>query len=275
MMPQRERHAGMFRFSCTGKYTGPEPQETLMRALCLFLFAFIAAPLSAADDPATLSVSAWADVDAEGRVSGLEFRSELPASIESIARNLFQPLTFEPATVGGQPVPSRTSLRTSLELSPDGAGGYVVKVVDLQQIGSSAASTPPPRYPADALFGGVGGKIWLELSIDAQGHVSADSIEVVEARFHRDRKSYKGRLAEQLVEAARTAALQWTFVQPQVAGVPVATRQRVPVTFTPPAKGRGKPYDYGDFESRPQSPRSMDADRTLAQLIAPETAARN
>jgi hypothetical protein len=65
----------MFRFSCIGKYTGPEPQETLMRALCLFLLASFAAPLSAADDPATLSVSAWADVDAEGRVSGLEFRS--------------------------------------------------------------------------------------------------------------------------------------------------------------------------------------------------------
>lgn len=248
-----------------------------MRLFRLFLYSFLAmpAPLAAAGGVSTLDVTARADVSAEGRVSGLEFSRKLPGSIESFARNLFQPLTFEPATADGQPVASRTSLRASLELTPDGAGGYVVKAVDLQQVGSQVESAQPPRYPFEAMRDRVGGQVWLELSIDPQGRVVPDSIEVVESRFHRNGRAYSGANAKRLEDASRAAAQQWTFIQPEVAGAPIATRQRVPVTFTPPASGREKPYDYGDFQRRPQLPRSTEASRHLAQLVAPDLTAKD
>jgi hypothetical protein len=244
-----------------------------MRALVLFLLTCVGSPLAVAEDTSRLTVSAWADVDAEGRVSGLEFKTDLPKSIEGVARGIFEPLRFEPATLGGEPAPSRTTLRTTLELTPDNSGGYVVKVVDLDQIGSYVVSTSPPQYPRDALRGRVGGKIWLEVSINAQGRVDVAQSKVFASRFHRGGKPYEGKYGQQLIDAAREAMAQWTFAQPEVAGVPIPTRLRLPITFGPPLSGRESPFDYGEFDRQSASPASGDADRQLASLILPDGAA--
>jgi hypothetical protein len=250
-----------------------------MRILILLLSVAFAAPVpaaSATEQPIVRTVEAWADVDADGRISRLEVDEGTPAPIRELAETSFATLSFEPATRGGQPAPSRTGLRARIEFTPDGAGGYVGKVLEVRQTGSRAASLSPPRYSGEAVQRGVGGILWLDISVRADGSVDAERLTVADARFHRKGKPYDGRLNQQLLKSALDTAATWTFRQPLVAGEPIATRQRVPVTFTPPGfEGAQRWRDaQGDFgSSSPSEAQSTQGDFRLARLLGAETGA--
>lgn len=238
-------------------------------------------PMAAAEPEAPVAlervVSAWASVDAEGRVAGLEFDAETPPQIAAVAEQAFMRLEFDPATRGNVPVSSRTAVSARLRFTPDGALGYATEVVETYQPGARTTHSVHPRYPFEAARNGVGGLIWLDLGINADGTVDPQQTRVVDARFHRDEKPYKGRKTMALLEnAAREAVAQWTFEQPRIDGVAIATRQRVQMKFTPPGFGPGQKagYDYGDFARRHQNtaPVAVDEGQRLAQLIKPGAA---
>jgi hypothetical protein len=253
-----------------------------MRNLCLALLALSGLPSVFAAEPKAPDalervVSAWASVDTEGRVSGLEFDAQTPAQIAAVAETAFMRLAFDPATRGGEPVSSRTAVSARLKFTPDGGLGYMTEVIEAYQPGARTILSVHPRYPAAAAREGVGGMIWLELRINADGTVDPQQTRVVDARFHRDAKAYKGHRTTALLEAAaREAVAQWTFEQPWVEGVAIATRQRVQLKFTPPGFGPGQnvDYDYGDFARRYQNavPVAVDDGQRLAQLIKPGAA---
>lgn len=251
-----------------------------MRTLVLLLSAAFAASsfgaVPAVEAPVVRNVEAWAEVDAAGRITRLDIDEETPAPVRDVAEATFRALEFEPATRGGEPVPSRTGLRTTLEFTPDGAGGYVTKVIEVLQTGSRAANLSPPRYSAEAVRSGVGGIIWLDIAVRPDGSVDAERLTVHASRFHRKGKPHDGRQGRKLIESVLAQAARWTFEQPRVAGQPIATRQRVPVTFTPPGFEGAERWrqEQGDFgRDTPSEAQSTQADFRLARLVDSDSAA--
>jgi hypothetical protein len=253
-----------------------------MRNLLLFLCAAIAAPCLAAgvpaDAPVVRTVEAWADVDEAGRVVRLDFDRGTPAPIRDLAEATFRALEFQPATRGGEPAPSRTGLRTKIEFTHDGAGGYVSKVLEIVQPGSRAANLSPPRYSVQAVRNGVGGIVWLDIVVRPDGRVDPERLSVHAARFHRRGKPHDGQLGRQLAESALQTAKDWTFHQPRVAGQPIATRQRVPVIFTPPGFDGAERWrqEQGEFgRDTPSEAQSTQGDYRLARLVESGAAAQD
>jgi hypothetical protein len=251
--------------------------EKRMRHLWLVLsvlwgFAPAASAGTGTDGVIVREVYAQASVGADGRVTALEFDAGTPAPIEGAAKPALLALAFEPATRGGDAVPSRTAVSARLRFTPDGAGGYVTEVVDVTQPLMRTHEWVHPRYPGEVARDSIGGIVWLEFEARPDGSVDPQRIRIMETRFHRDRKPYKGRLALQLIEAARVAAAQWRLFPHEVAGVAIATRHRLPMKFTPPGyggPGQRADYDYGDFgrQDRDLPPASLDDAQRLAVLL--------
>lgn len=84
-----------------------------------------------------------------------------------------------------------------------------------------AIETPPPDYPAELACDGVGGQANLLVSIGPDGTPADVRIE-------------KGTRVGALDAAAVAAVRTWKFKPATARGRPVATKIRVPVTFTPP-----------------------------------------
>ncbi|WP_386811147.1 energy transducer TonB [Lysobacter koreensis] len=84
-----------------------------------------------------------------------------------------------------------------------------------------AQDTPPPDYPLEVACAGVGGVVELHILLGANG--TPGDIRI-------------GRSSGQplLDAAAREGVRSWRFRAATRGGQPVATRMKIPVTFTPP-----------------------------------------
>jgi TonB family protein len=237
-----------------------------MRALCLAFLLLLAAPLAAEDKPVSMNVSVLVDVDAEGKVTGTEFRPGVHPSIQKLVRALVEPMRFEPAQVGDKPVSSRDALMCVLKLTPNGDGGYAVEVTDVRPAGSLPLTSTMPSYPPGALRDGVVGTVLLNLWIDERGRVDIKKTEVASSTFLRNGLPYDGLQARRLVEAALDAAAKWTFEQPHVDGAPVATRQLLPIRFSAPGPMN---FQYGGLKTDPSDPYAANPGQSLGRLIRP------
>lgn len=237
-----------------------------MRALCLAFLLLLAAPLAAEDKPVSMNVSVSVDVDAEGRVTGTEFRPGLHPSIQKLVRALVEPMRFEPARVGDKSVSSRSALMCVLELTPDGAGGYAVEVTDISQAGSLPLTSFRPSYPTGALRDGVGGTVLVDMWVDERGRVDIGRSKAVPSNFQRDGKPYTGVQVQKLVKAALDAAAKWTFEPPQVDGAPIATRVLVPFQFR---ATNGASFEYGGLKTDPSDPYAANPGQSLGRMIRP------
>ena len=85
----------------------------------------------------------------------------------------------------------------------------------------TAQATPPPVYPPRLACAGIGGEVILRVSIGTEGKPT-------------DVFTEKGSGQSMLDAAAVTAVRGWQFKPATRGGQPVATKIRVPVTFTPP-----------------------------------------
>lgn len=83
-----------------------------------------------------------------------------------------------------------------------------------------AIAVPPPLYPKEAAKAGIGGTVTLIVSVAVDG--SASDVRV-------EKPSPDPRLDAMAVQQART----WRFTPKIKDGKPIASRVRVPVTFTP------------------------------------------
>jgi protein TonB len=80
-------------------------------------------------------------------------------------------------------------------------------------------SNPAPRYPAEALTGGVQGVVLLRVRVGADGRVVSAGV-------------YRSSGVAALDEAALDAIRRWRFTPARRRGVPVAREVAVPVRFT-------------------------------------------
>lgn len=196
-------------------------------AIGLFAAAFAGPSSATAESEQSRSYRAAADITiaADGGVSALDWHSsdtlsesEL-AELESVVRSW----KFQPGTFGGQPVETETTLHLSLD-GRERDDGRIGLVVDNAFTGPSLGSRKPPRYPAAGKRRGVSAKVRLKLSINAQGQAKAEVVDYVAS----DDSPVFRRL---FGEAAKAAALQWGVAPERVAGQPVASRWRIPITF--------------------------------------------
>lgn len=183
--------------------------------------------LTAADSPphsAELWLKARALIDADGRISALDWEEEGPGGrvviehIEPIVRGW----EFVPGMVAGEPASTQTtlSLRTRVSERPDAS--IDVRILEAST-GAATQAAVPPRYPTAALRAGASAEVVSEIDIAADGSISIAALHFEGSL----RISYK----RDFLKAAEAAIRQWTFRLEEVDGHPVATRMRVPITF--------------------------------------------
>lgn len=100
-----------------------------------------------------------------------------------------------------------------------------------------AVDTPPPDYPLEFACAGAGGEVVLVLELDDKG---------VPADVRLERSSRRAALDAAAIAAVRT----WRFQPATNRGVPVATKIRVPVKFTPPAMRPDRCFAFDEEQRR-------------------------
>jgi protein TonB len=184
-----------------------------------------AAPLHAADDPA-VPIFAVVDVelDAAGGILAIEPADDVAREIAGFLREQVARWRFEPATVRGQPVATRTAVTIRLEATGAQSGRQVeMRIVDAGT-GPRYRTNPAPRYPVAALERKDSGEVLLRVDFDRDGRVTDIAVERSAARKYFE-------------NAALAAVRDWTF-QPERAGdIGLPARVLVPVRFCI----RGKP----------------------------------
>lgn len=189
----------------------------------LFPFAFAAllaaAPAAAADQRAEpISAVVDVDLDASGKVVAIEPADAVASEMADFLRAQVSTWEFEPATLGGQPVPTRTSVGIRLEPTGERTGRQVeVRIVDAAT-GPRFQTNPAPRYPQAAFERRDTGAVLLRVDFDRDGRVTDAAVERSVGR-----KSFE--------TAALNAVRKWTFRPERVGDIGVAARVLVPIRF--------------------------------------------
>jgi outer membrane biosynthesis protein TonB len=233
----------------------------------LLIAALLCAGVATAKDPIERSFHARVQVSAEGAVEAAQAQEGLPAPVAAMVQEAAQKLAFTPATVDGEPVASKTTVWVRMRFEP-GEGDDLVSTV--LWVSQSNPFMQLPLYPSQAMRDGVGGRVWLELSVRPDGSVDMDESRAESVQLRRrdggeiTRQSHR----KALVEAALGAAATWQVFPEEVAGVPQATTVMVPVTFCAPVK---KGESCPTYEAREQQGRRFPAAGgvRLAQLATP------
>src|SRR6185312_16125740 len=119
--PSRLRHAGATRGAGAPAYRGGSSMRTAM--ICAGLLALACAWPARAADVREQGYSIGADVDAQGKVTALQFDDE-SAPVRKLLTAAVQQWQFVPAKRDGQPVPAHTFIRAKIRAIPDAQGEY-------------------------------------------------------------------------------------------------------------------------------------------------------
>lgn len=90
-------------------------------------------------------------------------------------------------------------------------------------ISAMPVETHPPGYPRQALLDCVGGLVEMVITVDADG--KPQEIDVMHAEP-----------GDVFVRSASAAVFKWRFKAPVNEGVPVPSRQRLPIEFNKPER---------------------------------------
>ena len=210
-----------------------------------FAFALIAAATIAAtaalprvaraDDPdparpLAFRAEAKVTLDAAGKPLAVEPSTDLPESVRAFIRERVSAWHFSPPEQDGVTGPAVTYLRLGACAFPE-AGGVYRMGLDLKGNGPLYANgrrMDPPRYPREALIKRFGAKAAVTFVIGTDGLATLEDIDYEEGGRHR-REGFDAALRD-WVKGMR-------YVPEQLAGHPVRTRLRVPVTFSVEPRG--------------------------------------
>ena len=163
-------------------------------------------------------------LDATGRVVALESVQSPPVpAIRTPLENAIRGWQFQPGTVDGKPVETRTTLALDVSLVEHGADQFALRIDDAR----TGADLPLKgfhgiaiRYPHDAILHKKQGMVVLRVDFDASGHVVAA-------------QKYDGapEIDASLVRTSVEAAKRWTFTTEVVGGHGLAGSTIVPICF--------------------------------------------
>ena len=196
--------------------------KPLLVALIMSAFACIA---HAADTPRTvrLSLVAEIEVDADGRVTFLEWRNArepLHIVAERIEPHV-RGWRFKPGAIDGVPQVTRTHLTVAVA-GDMGEDGSVAFSIEEARTGARSVALAPPRYPVGALMAGVDADAVVDVRIDADGTVAVQAIELNVAR---------AAFRKEFLKSLRAAIAGSTFQPERVGGRTVAAVIRLPYEF--------------------------------------------
>ncbi|WP_108472210.1 TonB family protein [Rhodanobacter thiooxydans] len=178
-------------------------------------------PAHAADEREQI-FAVGVDVDATGHITATQVAPDVPASIAAVLSSAVKQWQFVPATLGGRSVPAHTFVYTKLQASPNASGQYDLRISFMGN-GPRIVNRTPPRYPEDALRRRQAALLILEATVQPDGHLTDMKVS---------NKFADWPVLPSFKVAVLTAAKQWHAIPEQVDGHPVATRLRMPFTFT-------------------------------------------
>lgn len=234
-----------------------------MRLALLFTALCLSSSAVAAEKPFERTFHARVSVTAEGAVAAVEPQDGLPAPVAQLIGDAAGKLAFEPATVQGTPVASRTTVLVRTRFAPGQGDALDARVLSITE---AQPMMRPPVYPFEAMRAGVNALVWLRVSVGPDGAVdtAGSSVESVDARYANGRKLGRGKQGEALGQAALAAAAQWLVYPEEVDGVAQATELRVPVTFCMPSDSAAC-RQFKEMQGSPERS-SRDPGVRLAQL---------
>jgi TonB family protein len=237
-----------------------------------FAFALIAAaalaatalpPAARAGDvdptrPLAFRAEAKVTLDAAGKPVAVEPSADLPESVRAFIRQRVATWHFSPPEQDGVTGPAVTYLRLGACAFPE-AGGVYRMGLDLKGNGPLYANGPwmdPPRYPKEALINRYAAKAVVTFVIGTDGLATLEGIDYVVGGRHR-RNGFDAALRD-WVEGMR-------YEPEQLAGHPVRTRLRVPVTFSIEPRG----FSNQDFVEAARKEAAASEECRLAAGEAP------
>lgn len=184
--------------------------------LAALLFCLPAATAAGSDEVSRLSIQAWVDIDADGRISTLEWITELPAALRTAAEAEIKLVEYLPATIDGKPAASRSELRGSLIMSP--SADEVILSIERLRVGAGVNRLFPSSYPDYALRNRTTATVMAEFTVTVDG--KAEDIAI-----------YPEQREQDFGEQIRAALARWRFEPERLRNSPVASSLCVPFTF--------------------------------------------
>lgn len=195
------------------------PRRNLLPSLFLLATCLVPSVGRAADDPA-VPMHAVVDVelDASGAILSIEPADEVAREIAGFLREQVSRWQFEPATLRGQAVATRTSVTIRLEATGARSGRQVeVRVVDAAT-GPRYKVNRAPTYPMAALERKDSGEVLLRVDFDREGRVTDAAVERSVGRKYFE-------------AAALRAVREWTFLPERAGDVGIPATVLVPIRF--------------------------------------------
>lgn len=241
-------------------------------ALILVVTMAFAWPADAVEKAAPvyeIDASGTIEIGPDGRVFDHQLDKSQPGAIgQALARSIEQ-WRFEPILVDGKPVIAKTSMRLAIEALPIADDNYQLSIrgVWFGEPRRSAHDMMPPRYPRDAVSAGIGAKVVLVLQMDEKGEVQRVHVEQVNldrvARSDFDADRWRDSFAK----TSLATASRWKFdITEVIAGEPIGTTVRVPVTFnlTSGSSRRGVDNTWHSYLPGPRVPAPWIVDTAVA-----------
>jgi hypothetical protein len=232
----------------------------VLSAMALALFALAASTVQAASPQAeeierSMLVTGSVDIEPDGSVGGhkLDDPDKLPPGVVRFVDQAVGNWRFEPILVDGQPVAAQT--RMSLRLVARAAGSEFRVSIRGVNFGTydpetmpSYRSSPPPRYPQEALHARVGGDVYAVARIGRDGSVEevvAEQVNLRTAVPAEERPYYEQSLATATLRRIK----RWKFNPPTGGGEADAPfwTVRIPVSFM--ISGTHRKARYGQWEA--------------------------
>ncbi|MFC3552288.1 hypothetical protein ACFOLC_14885 [Lysobacter cavernae] len=234
----------------------------------------------------SLLVKGSVEIEADGSViaSRLDEKEKLPAGVVKLVDQAIAGWKFEPVQVEGRAVKVRAPM--SLRVVAKEIGDeFTVRIsgVDFgtdrpEEFVTAKGRLARPPYPAEAVWKGVGGTVYLVMQIGRDGkpmQIVAEQVNLTSVDNKRNMEKWRALLAEASTEIAR----RWRFNPPtkgSLVDAPYWTA-RVPVDFVRPNQpepkyGQWYAYIPGPRQEIPWLPaedRSTSADTLVAGGVYP------
>jgi TonB family protein len=160
-------------------------------------------------------INAALDLDAQGQLTDLRFRDELPPQLEEPLRQRIAQWHFSPVLANG--VPSAATVNLFVSLLIEDVGDKLRFRIREAGTNLHSVDARPPRYPAGELRAGRGGYAVVKLLVGEDGRVLERS--TVDATN------------EQFSKAALKAARDWRFEPLLINGRPARGEIYLPISF--------------------------------------------
>ena len=186
--------------------------------------------MAASLPPKEIVLRAYVDMDAGGRVTGMEWPRMDPKSklltdrLEAAIRRW----EFEPGSVDGVPAATRTGLTLVVGAGRNAQGALTLSILKAYP-GAVADKMVIPRYPMEQAKAGNKAALSLLLEVDEAGNVVNATVTEYRLTGRGSGQLAKARTAFE--NASRDAVMQWKFSPERVSGKALASRVRVPIDF--------------------------------------------